>query len=242
MALRRQKQRETGLVTQSEGTVAVADEVVEGAVAPTDDVTGAPVEFEVPDTGESTPLPVATDRLGEVLVRQQVIDEDQLRVALEQQQESGDRLGAVLVDTEVITREQLLAALAEQFGLQVVSMTRAVLDPRAVTAIPEELARELKVVPLSRAGGRVSVAVADPAIQGIFPMLAGQTEEHLNFLLPEGLKRLGLIHYLLSLTPVKVPEGFLAVLGDPLPPWIAVPVPLLLAAALLARRPTEHGL
>jgi len=33
---------------------------------------------------------------------------------------------------------------------------------------------------------------------------------------------------------VKVPEGFLAVLGDPLPPWIAVPVPLLLAAALLA--------
>ena len=118
-----------------------------------------------------------------MLVRQQVIDEDQLRVALEQQQESGDRLGAVLVDTEVITREQLLAALAEQFGLQVVSMTRAVLDPRAVTAIPEELARELKVVPLSRAGGRVSVAVADPAIQGIFPMLAGQTEEHLNFLL-----------------------------------------------------------
>ncbi len=68
----------------------------------------------------------------------------------------------------------------------------------------------------------------------VFPAIAFWGWEHLNFLLPEGLKRLGLIHYLLSLTPVKVPESFLAILGDPLPAWIAVPVPLLLTAALLA--------
>lgn len=68
----------------------------------------------------------------------------------------------------------------------------------------------------------------------IFPAIAFWGWEHLNFLLPEGLKRLGLVHYLLSLTPVKVPESFLAILGDPLPAWVAVPVPLLLTAALLA--------
>ncbi len=55
-----------------------------------------------------------------------------------------------------------------------------------------------------------------------------------NFLLPEGLERLGLIHYLLSLAPVKVPEGLLDILDDPLPARIALPVPLLLAPALLA--------
>jgi hypothetical protein len=68
----------------------------------------------------------------------------------------------------------------------------------------------------------------------IFPGLVFWGWEHLNFLLPEVLKRLGLIHYLLSLTPVKVPEGFLAVLGDPLPAWVAIPAPLLFATALLA--------
>ncbi|HQN09275.1 MAG TPA: hypothetical protein PLL76_01945 [Thermoanaerobaculia bacterium] len=67
-----------------------------------------------------------------------------------------------------------------------------------------------------------------------FPALAFWGWEHLNFLLPEGLKRLGLIHYLLSLTPVRVPESFLAILGDPLPVWVSVPVPLLFTAALLA--------
>lgn len=68
----------------------------------------------------------------------------------------------------------------------------------------------------------------------IFPALAFWGWEHLNFLLPEGLKRLGLIHYLLSLTPVRVPEGFLAILGEPLPVWVSIPVPLLFTAALLA--------
>lgn len=68
----------------------------------------------------------------------------------------------------------------------------------------------------------------------VFPALAFWGWEHLNFLLPEGLKRLGLIHYLLSLTPVRVPESFLAILGDPLPAWVAIPVPLLFTAALLA--------
>lgn len=68
----------------------------------------------------------------------------------------------------------------------------------------------------------------------VFPAIAFWGWEHLNFLLPEWLKRLGLIHYLLSLTPVKVPESFLAILGDPLPAWVSVPAPLLLACALLA--------
>ena len=82
--------------------------------------------------------------------------------------------------------------------------------------------------------GAVFLAFGQWAKNPILPALAFWGWEHLNFLLPEGLKRLGLIHYLLSLTPVKVPEGFLAVLGDPLPAWVAVPVPLLLSAALLA--------
>jgi len=82
--------------------------------------------------------------------------------------------------------------------------------------------------------GAVFLAFGQLAKNPVFPALAFWGWEHLNFLLPDVLKRLGLVHYLLSLTPVKVPEGFLAVLGEPLPAWVAVPAPLLLAAALLA--------
>ena len=82
--------------------------------------------------------------------------------------------------------------------------------------------------------GAVFLAFGQWVKNPIFPALAFWGWEHLNFLLPEGLKRLGLIHYLLSLTPVRVPESFLAILGEPLPAWVAIPVPLLFTAALLA--------
>ena len=91
------------------------------------------------------------------------------------------------------------------------------------------------VTTLACAGyGAVFLVLGQWAKSPILPALVFWGWEHLNFLLPEVLKRLGLIHYLLSLTPVTVPEGFLAVIGEPVPAWAAVPGPLLLAGALLA--------
>lgn len=82
--------------------------------------------------------------------------------------------------------------------------------------------------------GAVFLAFGQWVRNPVFPALAFWGWEHLSFLLPEVLKRLGLIHYLLSVTPVKPPNGLLAILGDPLPAWVAIPVPLLFSAALLA--------
>ena len=96
------------------------------------------------------------------------------------------------------------------------------------------LAYVLVAVLACAAYGAVFLAFGQWVKNPVFPAIAFWGWEHLNFLLPEGLKRLGLIHYLLSLTPVKVPEGFLAILGEPLPAWVAIPVPLLFAGALLA--------
>jgi ABC-type transport system involved in cytochrome c biogenesis permease component len=91
------------------------------------------------------------------------------------------------------------------------------------------------VTTLACAGyGAVFLVLGQWVKNPIFPALAFWGWEHLNFLLPEVLKRLGLIHYLLSLAPVTIPEGFLAVIGEPVPAWVAVPAPLVLAAALLA--------
>jgi ABC-type transport system involved in cytochrome c biogenesis permease component len=91
------------------------------------------------------------------------------------------------------------------------------------------------VTTLACAGyGAVFLVLGQLAKSPILPALVFWGWEHLNFLLPEVLKRLGLVHYLLSLTPVTVPEGFLAVIGEPVPVWAAIPAPLLLAGALLA--------
>ena len=68
----------------------------------------------------------------------------------------------------------------------------------------------------------------------IVPAIAIWGWEHINFVLPEVLKRLGLIHYLLSLSPVTVDEGFIAVIGEPVPVWLAIPAPLVLAVGLVA--------
>ena len=182
MALRRGKQRETGLATQGGGltsTVVEAAPADPSAAAP-DGGFAMPV---APDLPEGPAHPVASGRIGEILVRLAMIDEDQLRAALELQSESHDRLGTVLVDTGAITVDQLTTALGEQYGLKVVSLGRAALDPQSVTAVPEELARDLRVVPLSKAGGRLSIAVADPARAGLFDMIAGQSDQPVGFVL-----------------------------------------------------------
>ena len=187
MALRRAKNRETGLVTMGGATATqVADPPTDGDP---DATTSAPTGTNgsaAPLDGRSEDLvwiPTATGRLGEALVELEMIDQDQLRLALDKQQETRERLGAVLIEMGAVTLEQVTQALAKQWGLKVVDLNRAVLDPQAGTAVPEELARELQAVPLARAGGRISVAVSDPARPGIFQELAGQTEQALSFVL-----------------------------------------------------------
>lgn len=81
--------------------------------------------------------------------------------------------------------------------------------------------------------GAVFLVLGQLARSPILPALVFWGWEHITFLLPEGLKRIGLIHYLVSLSPVSVPPGALAILGEPVPAWVAVPAPLLLAAGLV---------
>jgi hypothetical protein len=58
--------------------------------------------------------------------------------------------------------------------------------------------------------------------------------ESIHFLLPPALRKISVIHYLLSLCPVPAPQGPLALMVEPTPAWIAIPALLLLTAVLLA--------
>ena len=178
MALRRQKQRGAGLVTQRDESTEAPDP---DALAP------PPPPPEVNDDPSGAPAPLPEDLpskhglLGEILVEKGVIDDDQLNAALASQEDSQQRLGEMLIESEAVTEVELAEALAAQYSVSFVSLERAVLDPKSVTEIPEDLARNLKVVPLGRSGGQVSVAVADPSIDGLFGDLWAQAKSPLAF-------------------------------------------------------------
>lgn len=182
MALRRQKQRGPGLVT--EATVATAESAEDDSVFVEDGTEGddpGPLT-DLPSSGVvQDPAPAPEGLIGEILIADGAIDEEQLATALEQQKTSGDRLGTVLVDTEIITPAQVTAAVAKQYGLEVVSLDRAVFDPQSINALAEATARELGVVPLSKAGGRVAVGVSDPARPGVFESVLAEAKQLVSF-------------------------------------------------------------
>ena len=165
----------------------------------------------------------------------------------------GEQLGKTLhhlflapVRREVVLVGKYLAALASTaalFGLTsaatylllLFDSGRHAAGAQLAAGAGARLAAYVLVVVLACASyGAVFLAFGQWVKNPIFPALAFWGWDHLSFLLPEVLKRLGLIHYLLSLAPVKAPESFLEILGEPLPVWVAVPVPLLIAATLLA--------
>jgi type IV pilus assembly protein PilB len=194
VALRRQKQqRGPGLVASGDPSAPVSSDGEElegeGGVAVAVDDRPAPPTADGNEAGEPSvapnAIPTATGLLGEILLEQGAIEQGELDGALELQKESRERLGSILLETGAIDADQLTSALASQYGLKPVSLRRAVLDPKAVTAIPEELAKELQVVPLARAGGRITIAVADPTRPGLFEEIVGQTDELLVFAVAE---------------------------------------------------------
>ncbi len=107
-------------------------------------------------------------RIGEVLLELGSVDPDDLLNAFQAQKEMPDdptvraQLGQILIQLGSIDERALAAALAQQFGVPLVSLTDARIEPDAVARVPEELARRHKVLPLHVEDGRVFIATADP--------------------------------------------------------------------------------
>lgn len=107
-------------------------------------------------------------KLGEVLLELGSVDPDDLLRALQQQKETpGDaaaraQVGQILIQLGSIDERALAAALAQQFGVPLVTLTDATIEPDAVARVPEELARRHGLLPLRIEDDRVQVVTADP--------------------------------------------------------------------------------
>jgi MSHA biogenesis protein MshE len=101
-------------------------------------------------------------RLGEILVQQKLLTEEQLKSALDEQKKSGRRLGRVLTDKGIIVEEQLAAALARQFNLSYVDLKHFNIKREVALKLPESAARRFRALVLDDAGAACKVGMADP--------------------------------------------------------------------------------
>jgi MSHA biogenesis protein MshE len=101
-------------------------------------------------------------RLGDILVSQKAISQEQLRLALEEQKRSGRRVGRVLVDLGFIPEETVAQALARQLSLQFVNLKLFNFSRAVVLKLPEAAARRFRALALEDRGNTMLVGMADP--------------------------------------------------------------------------------
>src|SRR5215471_612349 len=101
-------------------------------------------------------------RLGDLLVREGLIDNEQLARALQEQKGSNDKLGGILVKLNFVTEEKLIAFLSRQYGIQSITLSQLDVDPEVLKLVPEQIARKYEVLPIRRQGNQVTLAMADP--------------------------------------------------------------------------------
>ncbi len=101
-------------------------------------------------------------RLGDLLVKAGLITAEQLVQALEQQKKSGARLGSCLVNLGYASDEDVTTFLSRQYGVPSINLQFFEVDPAVVKLVPEDTARRYEVVPLSRLGSALTIAMVDP--------------------------------------------------------------------------------
>jgi len=101
-------------------------------------------------------------RLGEILVKESLITQDQLQKALEFQRANGGKLGSCLTKMGFITDDDITGILSRQYGVPSINLKFYEIDPTIIKLIPQDTAQRYQVIPLSRVGSVLTIAMTDP--------------------------------------------------------------------------------
>ncbi len=101
-------------------------------------------------------------KLGEILVKENLISAEQLKQALEHQRANGGRLGNSLVKLGFLSDDEVTAVLSRQYGVPSINLAYFEVDPNVIKLVPIETAMKYQVLPLSRVGSSLTLAMADP--------------------------------------------------------------------------------
>jgi type IV pilus assembly protein PilB len=101
-------------------------------------------------------------RLGELAVALELITNDQLQEALQHQKQHGGKIGHNLLNLGFVKDEELVTLLSARYGVPSVNLPRLTVDRAVTRLIPEEIARKYQILPLSRSGATLTIAMANP--------------------------------------------------------------------------------
>ncbi len=101
-------------------------------------------------------------KLGELLLKENMVSPQQLQDALNHQKMSGGKLGKAFVSLGFVKDEEITSLLSRQYGVPSINLDHFEVDPAIIKIIPAETARKYQVLPLSRSGATLTIAMADP--------------------------------------------------------------------------------
>jgi type IV pilus assembly protein PilB len=102
------------------------------------------------------------DRLTEILINNKLITQEQLDKALLIQKEKGGKLSDVIIDLKFVKESELISTLSEGLGLPLIDLKRFKIDHEIVKIIPVDIARHYQIIPVSKMGDSITLAMADP--------------------------------------------------------------------------------
>ncbi|PIQ89503.1 MAG: type II secretion system protein GspE [Candidatus Omnitrophica bacterium CG11_big_fil_rev_8_21_14_0_20_42_13] len=109
--------------------------------------------------------------IGEILLKEGVINDKQLKDALKEQQATGRPLGDILVQKRIISEEDVAIRLSEQLKIPYVDLAFYSIENNILNLIPEKVARKFNVMPLFKIGDSLTVAMVDPLDIGVVDQL-----------------------------------------------------------------------
>jgi type IV pilus assembly protein PilB len=101
-------------------------------------------------------------RLGEILIKENLITADQLKQAMEYQKKNNGRLGSCLMKLGFVRDDEITQVLSRQYGVPSINLKYYEVEPNVIKLIPQETAVRYQVVPLSRVGATLTIAMTDP--------------------------------------------------------------------------------
>ena len=102
------------------------------------------------------------ERLTEILIHNKLITQGQLEEALQLQTKKGGRLSDIIVELKFVKENELISTISQGLGLPLIDLKRFKIDSEIVKIIPLEVARHYQIIPVSKMGDTITLAMADP--------------------------------------------------------------------------------
>src|SRR5436190_1632959 len=101
-------------------------------------------------------------RIGELLLKEKRISPEQLQEALNYQRQNGGKLGFNLIKLGFVKDDEITALLSKQYGVPSISLHKFDIDLAVIKLVPAETAHRYQIIPLSRSGATLTIAMTDP--------------------------------------------------------------------------------